>query len=65
MCSTQESATVVDALSLDVFKIRLDEALGNLVCTRSGGWWPCLWWGGEWGLEIDDPWGYIPAQAIL
>ena len=32
----------VDALSLEMFKDKLDEALGSL----SGGWQPCPWQGG-------------------
>ena len=31
---------IVDALSLEVFKTRLNGA-----STISGGWWPCLWRG--------------------
>jgi len=45
---------VVDALSLEAFKTRLDGALGSLVlpwATRSGGWGPCLW-RGDWNLMI-------------
>jgi len=41
----------VDAPSLEVFKARLDGALGSLVYIRCGGWWPCLRWGG-WSFMI-------------
>ena len=34
---------VVDAASPEVFKARLDGALGSI---KWGGWWSCLWLGG-------------------
>jgi len=44
------SREVVDAPSLEVFKARLEGALGNW-SSKWGGWWPCL----AGGLEIRDP----------
>ena len=31
--------------SLEVFKARLDGALGSLGWYQCGGWWPCMWQG--------------------
>ena len=50
-CWNRLPREIVDAPSLEVFKARLDGALGSLVI-KCGGWWPCLWWG---RLELHDP----------
>ena len=55
---------VVGALSLNVFKARLDGALGSLSSIKWGGWWPCLWQGG-WRFMILEvpfqPWPFCDS----
>ena len=43
-CWNRLPREVVDAPSLEVFKARLDGALGSLVpvSIECGGWWPCI-----------------------
>ena len=53
---------VVDAQSLEVFKARLDGALGSI---KWGGWWPCLWLGGGWRFMILEVPSHPGHSAIL
>lgn len=60
-CWNRLSREVVDVPTLEVFKVRLDEALGNLVYCQI---WRLVALSVARGLELDDPWRAFQAKTF-